>query len=183
MRPSMIITLRRVHLLGVLLAAALASACSTSFTVTRTRAELQRDLAPRFPVTRSELLFTVTLSNPTVLLRPGDQRVGVELDAEVHAPIGPSVRGRIAALGEPWYDREQKAFFIRKPVLERLDVKGLGSVHPKLREALALVAERALADTPVYRLEGRNRDESAAELLLKEVSVRDEKLVFTMSPL
>jgi hypothetical protein len=175
--------LRRAGCLGLLLAVALAPACSTSFTITCTRDQLQRSLAPSFPVTRSVLLFSVTLANPSVLLRPGDRRIGVELDAEVRAPLGPPARGRIAALGEPWYDREQKAFFIRKPVLERLDIAGLGSVPAQVREALAIVAERTLGDTPVYRLEGRNRDESTAELLLKDVSVRDQQLVFTMSPL
>src|SRR4051794_38196062 len=111
MRAAMVTTLRRLRLLGLLLAAIVAPACSTSFTITRTREQLQRSLAPSFPVTRSELLFSVTLSNPSVLLRPGDRRLGVQLDAEARAPFGPPVRGRIAALGEPFYDREQKAFF------------------------------------------------------------------------
>jgi hypothetical protein len=182
MRASMTRSLC-VRLVGLLLAVMVAPACSTSFTITRTRDQLQRSLAPRFPVTRSELMFSVTLSNPSVLLRAGDKRIGVQLDAEARAPIGPSVRGRIAALGEPFYDREQKAFFIRNPVIERLDIAGLGSVPSRLREAMASVAQHALGDIPVYRLEGRNRDESTAELLLKEVSVRDELLVFTMSPL
>jgi hypothetical protein len=175
-------TARPAFLLATL-AATSAAACSTTYTITCTRAELQDSVAHHFPVTREAFMVAVTLANPTVILRPGDNRIGVQLDAEVRSPLGSPLHGRIAALGEPFYDREKKAFFIRKPAVERLDFQGFDSSrHATIRQAVAAVAERALDDIPVYRLEGRNATEKTAEWLLKEVHVGDEKLHLTLGP-
>jgi hypothetical protein len=172
-----------VPALAATLLALIAGACSQTFIVTRTRAQLQDAIGKRFPVTKEITLVKVTLKNPTVLLRKGDRRIGIQLDAEVSAPLVGTERGQIAAMGEPFYDPDQKAFFLRHPTVERLDVAHFAVArHEAAREALSAVAQAALENTPVYRLEGRDADERKAELFLKDVYVEDEKLNLRLGP-
>jgi len=175
--------MKRTLLLSSVLALLL-GACNATYTVTRTRAQLQQAVAQRFPVSHEQFLIKVTLSNPTVLLRTADRRIGVELDANIAPPLGGSVHGRMALLGEPWYDRASKSFFLRNPVVDHIDVPGFQLANDeRVRSALSAVAARALDGTPVYTLEGdRSADERKAELWLKEVYVKDDKLYFVLAP-
>src|SRR4051794_30143505 len=109
--------------------------CSAaSFTVTKTQAELQAKLAPRFPITRERFLVQVTLSDPKVLLRPDDNRVGLALPPQLKPPLPPPLAGRVAVMGVPYYDPERKSFFLREPRIERVDFPGFDLArHQKSR--------------------------------------------------
>ena len=134
-------------------------------------------------MTVDQTLVKVTLTNPNVILRPGERRIGVELDASVSTPLGGTLRGRVAALGDPVYDRDSKSFFLRNPVVERFDFGNLDIArNDRVRDALSAVAARALQDTPVYTLQGRDEKERKAELWLKEVYIKDERLYLVLSP-
>ena len=173
------------RVLSVALALAIvAGGCgAATFTVTRTQEELQARLAPRFPVTRERFLVSVTLSDPRVLLRPEDNRVGLDLATSVQAPLSAPLAGRVAVMGVPYYDPQQKAFFLREPRIERVDFPGFDLTrHQKTHLALEAAVGLVLQTTPVYTLEGRTFKEATAQHLLKEVHVEGGKLQFTLGP-
>ena len=161
---------------------ALAAACSaTNFTVIKTREELEAKLAPKFPVMREKFLVSVTLSDPKVLLRPEDTRVGLDLATVVKAPLGSPLAGRVAVLGVPHYDPERKSFYLHEPRIERIDFPGFDlQRHEKSRAALEAAVGVALQSIPVYTLEGRTWKEASARHLLKDVRVTDGKVQFTL---
>ena len=165
------------------LTVALAACGAATFTVTRTQAELQAKLAPRFPVTREKYLVSVTLSDPKVLLRQADTHVGLDLATEVRSPLTAPLAGRVAVMGVPYYDPERKSFYLREPRIERVDFPGFDLArHEKTRLALEAAVALVLQTTPVYTLEDRNFKEATAKHLLKEVRVADGKLQFTLGP-
>jgi hypothetical protein len=159
---------------------------AATFTVTKTQEELQARLAPRFPITREKYLVAVTLSDPKVLLRTEDNRVGLDLATEVRAPralLTAPLAGRIAVMGVPYYDPQQKAFFLHDPRIERVDFPGFDLArYQKARLALEAAVGLALQSIPVYTLEGRTFKEATAKHLLKEVHVEAGKLHFTLGP-
>ena len=158
--------------------------CSPTLTITRTQAELQEKLARRFPVTKEKFLVRVTLSDPKVLLRTGDPRLGLDLAAQIKPPLGAPLDGRVAVLGEPYYDPQQKAFFLHNPEIERVEFPGFDlAQHEKARTAVQTAVSVALASIPIYSLEGRDLKEATARHLLKEVHVQDGMLRFTLGPL
>jgi hypothetical protein len=165
------------------IAAALGGCSAPTFTVTRTQAELQAKLAPKFPVTREKFLVSVTLSDPKVLLRSEDTRVGLDLATEVRSPLSAPLAGRVAVMGVPYYDPERKSFFLREPRLERADFPGFDlERHQKTKLALEAAVGVVAQSTPVYTLEGKTFKEATAKHLLKEVRVADGKLHFTLGP-
>jgi hypothetical protein len=162
--------------------ASLAAGCTPkppTITVTLTRAQLQKEIAKRFPVTQEKFLITATLRKPEVILREGDERIGLGLEAELKLPVLAPVKGRIAAVGDPVYDSREKAFFFRNPKIEKLGIPGLEE-HPEVKLAVEALAGPVLQGTPVYRLEGRTLQEVTAEYVLREVSVQDGKLHLTL---
>jgi len=167
---------------GVALVAIFLGGCSaTTFTVTRTQEELQAKLAPRFPITKEKFLVAVTLSDPKVLLRPEDARLGLDLATQVKTPLGAPLAGRVAVMGVPHYEPDRKAFYLREPRIERVDFPGFDlQRHQKSRAALEAAVGLVLQVTPVYTLEGRNFKEATAKHFLKEVRVADGKVHFTL---
>jgi hypothetical protein len=168
---------------ALILALTLGGCGAATFTVIKTQEELQAKLAPRFPVTKEKYLVAVTLSDPKVLLRSEDSRVGLDLATLVTAPLATPLAGRVAVMGVPYYDPQQKAFFLRDARIERADFPGLDlERHRKTRAALDAAVGLALQTIPVYTLEGRTFKEATARHLLKEVHVADGKLHFTLGP-
>jgi hypothetical protein len=167
--------------LALALVTAATGCASATFTVTKTRAELEEKLAPRFPVTKEKMLVAVTFSDPRVILTSGDPRVGLDLATSVAVPLRSPVEGRIAVIGRPHYDPAEKAFFLRDARIARMDFRGVNlEEHVKTRAALDAALQLALASTPIYTLEGRTFKETTARHLLKEVHVADGKLHFTL---
>jgi hypothetical protein len=162
----------------------LVGACSApTITIVRTQAELQQVVAKHFPLSISKPLGSVTLTDPVVILRDGDDRLGLDLNVTVKLPVAPAHSGRVGAMARPFYDPAEKAFYLRDASLERLDVPGLtGDRLAVVSAAISTFAAPALGKVPVYRLEGRNLKEVTAEHFLKEVRVEGGRLRLTLGP-
>jgi hypothetical protein len=113
------------------LALALALGCSgtdglLSFELTRD--DIQKRLDAKFPIEKEKLFVKVVLADPRVLLEPGKDSIGIDLEVTVDAPALEPRSGRLAARGRLSYDAEKQAFFLREPSIERID---LGSLKPE----------------------------------------------------
>jgi hypothetical protein len=163
---------------SVLVLAAVVGGCAgSSITLTRSQSELQESIAKRFPITKERYLAAITFRDPKVLLRNGDDRIGLDVETEIRFPFAAPIVGRVATLGRLYYDPDAKAFYFRDASIERLDFRGLeGDLNFKVRAALEAVGKPTLESIPVYKLEGRNLKETTAQHFLTEVFVRGGKL-------
>ena len=172
------------HTLIAAVALVSVGACrAPSITVTRTQSELQETVAKHFPISVDRRIASLTLRDPVVILRDGDDQLGLDVTADVKLPMIPPFTGRIAALGKPFYDPAKRSFYLREPIIDRHEVPGMDeSRRAGIRTAIAALAAPALSTIPVYRLEGRNLTEVTAAYLLTDVRVKDGRLRLTLSP-
>lgn len=155
----------------------LAGCSKQELTVTLTQEDLQQRLESHFPIERSALLTTVSLSNPRVLLRDGSDRISLTLNSEIKVPLLTALHGTATASGVPRYDPSAKAFFLDQVTVDALQVPGLTPEHePAARVALSKVAAEVLATKPVYELRDRNLKEAGAAFVLLRVRIQNAAL-------
>jgi hypothetical protein len=151
--------------------------------LTRTQSELQEAVAKHFPLSIDRRIASLALRDPIVILRDGEDRLGLDVTADAKLPAIPPFAGHIAASGKPFYDPVEKSFYLRDLKIDRLDVPGMEErQRAGIRAAIGALAAPALSTIPVYRLEGRNLKEVTAAYLLTEVSVKDGRLLLTLGP-
>jgi hypothetical protein len=147
-----------------------------------TAAQLTAELAARFPQRRCMLaLACATLADPTVRLVNGDPRIFVSVRASPEIGEQALGEGTIEVAGKPRYEPARGAFFIDEPSVLRADFPG---VPKSTVEQAALLSRDFLADylkrTPVWVLEERDGQQAMAKLLLREVSVKDGRLLLVI---
>ena len=167
-----------------LLAAALAgSACNAdpTATITVTAAELQRELGRKLPLTRSGRLATVTVQSAEVVLTEGSDRVGVRATSSVQLPLGRPLAGTVQLDGQLRYVPELGELWFDDARVVDLGVAAIpASLKPTVEELVGSIARGVLARTPVHRLKQESVKQSLAKLVLREVVVRDGKVVATL---
>src|SRR5688500_13524187 len=77
-------------------------------TITVTREELQAEVETRFPIEKSELLYTGRLSEPRVLLNPQTDRIGIGVSIDVSSPVVKSLTGKGEIDGRVRFDVESR---------------------------------------------------------------------------
>ena len=148
-----------------------------------TAAQLTRQLAASFPQRRCLLgMACLDLRNPRVDIRPGDERLFVDVDAVLQAGGQASGTGSARLAGLPRYDARQGAFFVDHPRLLSLSVPGISPVEERAARGVlnTMLAEDLLSNQPVWVLDDSDPQQALARLALRKVEVRDGKLVLTM---
>ncbi len=157
------------------------TALASTLTLRLDRSQLQQAVEAKFPVSREALLTTVTLRDPQIILRDDDHRIGIDLEAEVRAPIGRPYRGRLAAVGEVIYDPPTHSFFFRSPEIQRLNFPGLPrKARPLVASAIEAAAGPLIESTPLHHLPESDPGERATRYFLQEVTVRDGAVHLTL---
>ncbi len=147
-----------------------------------TAAQLTAELAARFPQRRCVLAVAcATLSDPSVRLVNGDPRIFVSVRASPEIGEQALGEGTIEVAGKPRYQPSSGAFFVDEPSVLRADFPG---VPKSAVEQAALLSHDFLADylkrTPVWVLDESDGQQAMAKLLLREVSVKDGRLLLVI---
>ena len=179
----------RRHLTGLfwatLLATQLLMGCSQETVVIRLeQAELQQRLSAQFPITATKFFVKLTLKDPILQLNPTSNQVGLRLTATVAPPVlAQEFTGRVSAKGELFYNRDERAFYIRDPQIVDLTIDDLPAKYSKgAKDALGVLTRETLSRTPIYQLEGRNLKEVAAAHVLRKVEVKNGTLEAELGP-
>ena len=148
-----------------------------------TAAQLTRQLAASFPQRRCLLgMACLDLRNPRVDIRPGDERLFVDVDAVLQAGGQASGTGSARLAGLPRYDARKGAFFVDHPRLLSLSVPGISPIEERAARGVlnTMLAEDLLSNQPVWVLDDSDPQQALARLALRKVEVRDGRLVLTM---
>lgn len=85
------------------------------------------------------------------------------------------------ASGGVRYERETGAFHLTDVEVERIELPGLPDEHePRVRAAVTLALRAYYDRNPIYTLRPTDTRRAAARLLLKDVTVRDDRLLLTL---
>lgn len=172
----------RLLLLLALLASIVLGCNSREVVVSLSRDEIQKRVAPLFPITKNWLILSIALSDPDIFLSEGAHQVGLNTRVELNIPLLQPISGYLAVAAVPRYDTESKSFYLDQATVERLDLPGLRpELQDKARSAIESIARQELARHPVYQLTGRNLKEISAAYTLREVQVQSGKLRATFS--
>ncbi|MEH3085978.1 MAG: DUF1439 domain-containing protein [Xylophilus ampelinus] len=117
------------------------------------RAELQAEIAKRFPVSLRYLqLLEVRLTQPQLGLDAAANRATVQALAEVRNPLTPQpLAGALAISSGLRFDAEALALRLDRPTAERVALQGMSARDAQQLQAVgAMVAEEVLRDYPLH---------------------------------
>lgn len=144
---------RAASIILVALLAGAACAGPGRLLVVMTRADLQREVEPLFPIHENLLVAGLELAHPEVLLEPTRHDVGLRL--VVNARIGLRVfQGTAGVRGELAYDAVRGTLSMRQPRVEVLHLEHVAPEHLRLLEsAINSTLAAALPSLTLYRFE------------------------------
>ena len=156
---------------------------SMRHTVRLTAADIQSQLETKFPVERSELIFTWRFTDPVVAIDSGTERVRLGVSVAVSSLGKEVVTSRAQVEGSVRYESSKGELFLDSPTarLDELDVAGLPE---KYRETAGKLIEKALqeylARMPLYRLKSSDTKMLMVRRVLKSMRVRDGELLIEL---
>ena len=152
------------------------------FVIRVPESKIQEKLQEKLPLTKTYLFVVqVTLDNPRVQLVNGTKRVSAGLDVIFNITLNKNPKpmgGTVDVSGGILYSAENGQFFLKNPVIEKLEVQGIPQIYTdKVNKALT----KALADYyekhPIYTLSATDAKQAAARMVLKNVIIENQELV------
>jgi hypothetical protein len=145
---------------------------------------LQEKLAASFPVTKSYLIFQITLDHPRVSLHDGSGRVDAGIDTVVNIRVGQEpnpLGGSFDVSSGIRYVPESGEFFLTDPDIRRFAIQGVPDRYAKtVNEIMTKALADYYASHPVYKLSEIDVKHLAIRLTLKRVVVKDRQLIVTL---
>ncbi|MBF1236151.1 MAG: DUF1439 domain-containing protein [Lautropia mirabilis] len=147
--------------------------------------QITRQLAPSFPLRRCLFgeLACVRLTRPVVRMQANDPRIFVSVDVGFQpVPGQASQSGSARVAGQPAYDPQAGAFYLKRPQLLDFSMEG---VPPDQGRMVANVISGMLADEffseqPLWVLDESDPRQAMARLSLRSVAVQQGALVVTL---
>lgn len=168
-------TLKNVAVTGLVM---LAHQALSFYRVSIPLPQLQRAIAGQFPVERRNLLLTVSLLHPVITLDEAANRVGLALTIQLTASGTVVAHWRGHLDGTLEYQQKSGAFYLAQSQLRGIDTNGnLTEFRGTVQRLIETVLAQLFAATPIYRLERDNVQHVLARLLLKSVTVKQDRLV------
>jgi len=147
-------------------------------TIVLTASQLTAQAAAKFPQRRCLLgLACITMADPTVRLKEGDERLFFTSRASPEVGARLLEGGIIEVAGKPRYDPSRGAFFIDAPEVLRMDFAELPLAYRGTATELSrgLLVDY-LRQTPVWVLDEHDAHQALAKLVLRQVEVRNGTL-------
>ncbi len=158
------------------------AALAFSYTLEITEGELQQRLETIMPLERSQYFVTVKLSKPKVNLLPSNNRIGITSNISASIPGLLQGKGRATITGSIRYDSKRGAFYLDKPVIEKLQVDNLPKKYlPQVKDMAQKALSKSLSSKPLYQLNDKDLRQKLAKSMLKGISIKNETLFVELS--
>ncbi|MEQ1842535.1 MAG: DUF1439 domain-containing protein [Verrucomicrobiales bacterium] len=167
--------MKRLSIL-VLWIALLTGCDKAGYPISIPESQINAAMAKSFPVTQTFLkLIDLTYSDPKITLRPGSDRVQLDLNAKLNIKLLPGARdlkGTCTVESGVRYQAGTRQFFLADPVIKKLAIDGLPPDYVDRVTMIALELTRSRLEAfPIYTVESSHPAVTAAAVLVKDVRV------------
>jgi hypothetical protein len=143
-----------------------------------TAAQLQEKVEKHFPLEQKNALVRVEFSDPLVILKKGDERLGLRAGVEVVPIVGRAYRGVLEADARVEYRPHKGEFYLVDTRLRELEIEEVPEKYRQVAQEMAnQLLKKHLAELFVYRLHPGDFKKSLARLVLRSVRVEEGELV------
>jgi hypothetical protein len=150
--------------------------------ITLDRADLQRRIDRLFPITREDVLVTVQLQHPQVILTEGSDRIGLRLQINATAADQFSVSGLARVDGELRFMNDSGEFYLDDASVEELKLANVSPLYlDQIRQIADGVVRDLLQDRPIYVLGQRGESTRIMGSEINSVTVHDGKLIVELA--
>lgn len=150
--------------------------------ITLDRADLQRRIDRIFPITREDILVSVQLKHPQVILTESSDRIGLRLQIDAAAADQFSVSGLARVDGVLRFKNNTGEFYLDDASVEELQLDNVApAVQNQIRQAADGAVRDLLQDQPIYTLGQMGESKRIMGSELKSVTVRDSKLILELA--
>jgi hypothetical protein len=150
--------------------------------ITLDRADLQRRVDRLFPITREDVLVTVKLHHPQVILTEGSDRIGLRLQLDATAAEQLSVSGLARVDGVLRFVSKSGEFYLDDASVEELRLENVAPLYmQEIRQLADGVVRDLLQDRPIYVLGQMGESKRIMGNEIKSVTVHDGKLIIELA--
>ena len=154
-------------------------------TVRISQKEIDAILAKQFPRDKTHWkVVHITYTNPRATFVPATNQVRIGIDAKIVAGIKPfeqEFQASTTLLTNLKYDADRKKVVLHNAQCEQLDLPVIPEQYRDLtKQALNITAAACFEKIPIYELKPRNRSQRIARMVLRDLHVEQDKLVFTL---
>ena len=179
---------RILFLVGVLIVAIAGGVWALSkntYTIKLSAPMIEQALNTRLPLEKNYYaIFDVTVDEPRVNLIENSDRVFAGVDIVLEVAAGSRripVSGAVDLSGAIDYDADRAAFFLVDPRIEAMNIEGVPQRWAdRSRSVVSLAIKEFYEQRPIYSLESDEMGTKAAKLVLRDVIVKDERVVVTL---
>ncbi|MCP4599521.1 MAG: DUF1439 domain-containing protein [Proteobacteria bacterium] len=164
----------------ILLSALVFIGCGTvKEEVSVSKSQIQEIVAKKFPYEKNAIIAKFKLHSPQVYFK--DKNIGMKLEY-VGSLLNKEIKGHIDFIGRITYRSKSAAFYLDNLQLVDITVDNSSfSNKEKLKSIVSNILNNYMNDYPVYSLNPNDFKQNAAKLLLKDISVKGDSLVLTLS--
>jgi hypothetical protein len=158
---------------------------ASAITIRLNQHEIDTILAKKFPLKKTHWkIVTITYSDPKATFVPESNQVRISVKASIITGIPPfehKSEANTTVLTGLRYDAEAKTVMLHNAVCEDLQLPGIPEKYEQLtKEALNLTSVTCFEKIPIYELKARNRSQNIARMVLRDLKVDQDQLVFTL---
>jgi hypothetical protein len=172
-----------IAIAGLGIAAGLFALSQYTYDLVITQNQIQESVDKAFPIEKSFMfIFDVELTDPKVLLTDGDRRVKAGVDVRLSSKLGNrDFTGNGMISGNVAYNSDTGEFFLVDSKIEELKSQEIPDEYiEKFNDTASDALRDFLEREPVYTLNSEDQRQALLKLVLKDVVVKDKKLILKM---
>lgn len=146
--------------------------------ITISEGQINAALQKSFPISQTYMqVIELAYSNPRVTLKPDSDRIQLELDAKVSFKLLPGLKnltGTTIIDSGIRYQASTRQFFLASPTVRKLEIAQLPREQiDKVTQIAVELTRTKLEQQPIYTVEGPQAAMLAANVLVKDVRVKN----------
>ncbi len=144
------------------------------------KADIQKMADKKFPIEKNAALVNIRLYSPRVFFK--DDSIGLALQYSANLLLT-GISGNVSFKCKPVYKPENKSFYMSNFELTDITMDNAGGFtgKDKLMGFISMIVNGMLGDTPLYTLNPDDYRQNMARMVLKNVIVKGDNLVLTLS--
>jgi hypothetical protein len=152
-----------------------------SYDIELSQKQLQEKIEKKFPYEKKKFLSTVVFSNPEIILKDGSEKVYIHIEIKVNITNKISFYAYGEINGKIFYDNNSKEFYLQEFEIDELVMDQVPlKFHNMIQTSIETVSKIVLNKYPVYKIKADDLKKTVAVLLLKNINVKNEKMIITL---